>query len=392
MATEIDFERQNWALSAHLKSSNSLVRAKHSSELIEGICAAITDQSPYVLAWVGIKNNDALKTVTISGFKGVASEYVDGLDITWATDLVSGSGPAGSCIRSGIPQVVRDCDTDPSFAPWRERAKLFGIHSVISVPITDNNPTVIGALTIYASIPDAFGSLEITLFETLAKEIGYGLSVIEKQRLLDDVISQRDLAHDRLVNSLRSTIEAMSKTMEWRDPYTAGHQKRVALISEAIAKKMGWDEERIRGLYLAALVHDLGKIATPSEILTKPSKLSDIEMSLIKEHPETGYEILKDIPFPWQIAMMVRQHHERLDGSGYPHGLKANEILLEARILAVADTIEAISTHRPYRPSLGTDKAIEQITLEAGTRLDPDIVTIAIDLLGKAEFLDLLKT
>jgi len=121
-------------------------------------------------------------------------------------------------------------------------------------------------------------------------------------------------------------------------------------------------------------------------------KLSDIEMSLIKEHPETGYEILKDIPFPWQIAMMVRQHHERLDGSGYPHGLKANEILLEARILAVADTIEAISTHRPYRPSLGTDKAIEQITLEAGTRLDPDIVTIAIDLLGKAEFLDLLKT
>jgi putative nucleotidyltransferase with HDIG domain len=210
--------------------------------------------------------------------------------------------------------------------------------------------------------------------------------------LLDDVISQRDLAHDRLVNSLRSTIEAMSKTMEWRDPYTAGHQKRVALISEAIAKKMGWDEERIRGLYLAALVHDLGKIATPSEILTKPSKLSDIEMSLIKEHPETGYEILKDIPFPWQIAMMVRQHHERLDGSGYPHGLKANEILLEARILAVADTIEAISTHRPYRPSLGTDKAIEQITLEAGTRLDPDIVTIAIDLLGKAEFLDLLKT
>ena len=392
MATEIDFEKQNWALSAHAMASSVLVRSKTIGELIEGVCGAIANQPPYILAWVGIKNNDALKTVTISGFKGIASGYVDGLDITWATDLVSGSGPAGSCIRSGIPQAVRDCDTDPSFAPWRERAKLFGIHSVISVPITDSNPTVIGALTIYASIPDAFGSLEITLFETLAKEIGYGLSVIEKQRLLDDVISQQDLLHDRLINSLRSTIEAMSKTMEWRDPYTAGHQKRVALISEAIAKKMGWDEERIRGLYLAALVHDLGKIATPSEILTKPSKLSDIEMSLIKEHPETGYEILKDIPFPWQIAMMVRQHHERLDGSGYPHGLKSNEILLEARILAVADTIEAISTHRPYRPSLGTDKAIEQITLEAGTRLDPDIVTIAIDLLGKAEFLDLLKT
>ena len=392
MATEIDFEKQNWALSAHAMTSSVLVRSKTIGELIEGVCSAIVNQPPYILAWVGIKNNDALKTVTILGSHGPASEYADGIDVTWSVDAQSGRGPTGSCIRSGLSVPIMDCDTDPSFAPWRERAKLFGIHSVISVPITDNNPTIIGALTIYASIPDAFGSLEITLFETLAKEIGYGLSVIEKQRLLDDVISQRDLAHDRLVNSLRSTIEAMSKTMEWRDPYTAGHQKRVALISEAIAKKMGWDEERIRGLYLAALVHDLGKIATPSEILTKPSKLSDIEMSLIKEHPETGYAILKDIPFPWQIAMMVRQHHERLDGSGYPHGLKANEILLEARILAVADTIEAISTHRPYRPSLGTDKAIEQITLEAGTRLDPDIVTIAIDLLGKAEFLDLLKT
>lgn len=392
MAAEIDFEKQNWALSAHAMTSSVLVRSKTIGELIEGVCSAIVNQPPYILAWVGIKNNDALKTVTILGSHGPASEYADGIDVTWSVDAQSGRGPTGSCIRSGLSVPIMDCDTDPSFAPWRERAKLFGIHSVISVPITDNNPTVIGALTIYASIPDAFGSLEITLFETLAKEIGYGLSVIEKQRLLDDVISQRDLAHDRLVNSLRSTIEAMSKTMEWRDPYTAGHQKRVALISEAIAKKMGWDEERIRGLYLAALVHDLGKIAAPSEILTKPSKLSDIEMSLIKEHPETGYEILKDIPFPWQIAMMVRQHHERLDGSGYPHGLKANEILLEARILAVADTIEAISTHRPYRPSLGTDKAIEQITLEAGTRLDPDIVTIAIDLLGKAEFLDLLKT
>jgi putative nucleotidyltransferase with HDIG domain len=392
MATEIDFEKQNWALSAHAMASSVLVRSKTIGELIEGVCGAIVNQPPYILAWVGIKNNDALKTVTILGSHGPASEYADGIDVTWSVDAQSGRGPTGSCIRSGLSVPIMDCDTDPSFAPWRERAKLFGIHSVISVPITDNNPTVIGALTIYASIPDAFGSLEITLFETLAKEIGYGLSVIEKQRLLDDVIIQRDLAHDRLVNALRSTIEAMSKSMEWRDPYTAGHQKRVALISEAIAKKMGWDEERIRGLFLAALVHDLGKIAAPSEILTKPSKLSDIEMSLIKEHPETGYEILKDIPFPWQIAMMVRQHHERLDGSGYPHGLKANEILIEARILAVADTIEAISTHRPYRPSLGTDKAIEQITLEAGTRLDPDIVTIAIDLLGKAEFLDLLKT
>ncbi len=216
-------------------------------------------------------------------------------------------------------------------------------------------------------------------------------SVSEKLPISDDAYAQRELTHEQLVHSLRATIEAMAKVMEWRDPYTAGHQKRVALISEAIAKKMGWSVEKINGLYLAALVHDIGKIAIPAEILTKPSKLTEAEMNIIKDHPEVGYQILKDIPFTWPIAQAVRQHHERLDGSGYPFGLTANEIIPEARILAVADVIESISTHRPYRPSMGANKAIEKILTEAGICLDPDIVAVACDLFNTAEFQDLLK-
>ena len=161
--------------------------------------------------------------------------------------------------------------------------------------------------------------------------------------------------------SLTSTVEVMSKTMELRDPYTAGHQKNVATISCFIANKLGWSPDLIYGLRLAAMIHDIGKIAIPSEILTKPSKLSEFEGKLLQEHPENGYQLLKDIDFPWPIAEIVRQHHERIDGSGYPRGLKGDQILPEAQVLAVADTIEAMYSHRPYRPGLGLPSAIQVI-------------------------------
>jgi putative nucleotidyltransferase with HDIG domain len=183
----------------------------------------------------------------------------------------------------------------------------------------------------------------------------------------------------------------MSKTMEWRDPYTAGHQKRVAEISVAIAKKLDWDDERIKGLYMAAMVHDIGKVAVPSEILSKPSRLTDLEMSLVREHVEVGYQILKDIPFNWPIAEMVYQHHERLNGSGYPRHLKGNEICQEARILAVADTFEAMSSHRPYRPGKGVKATLEQIKAESGTLLDQDIVQALLTLVQEKGFMENLN-
>jgi PAS domain S-box-containing protein/putative nucleotidyltransferase with HDIG domain len=188
--------------------------------------------------------------------------------------------------------------------------------------------------------------------------------------------------------ALSGIVSTMSKIMELRDPYTAGHQSRVAEIACLIAKEMGWGAERIKGLRMAGLVHDIGKIAIPAEILVKPSKLSKFEEMLMEEHPGHGYELLKDIQFPWPIADFVRQHHERIDGSGYPLGLKGENISPEAKILGVADTIEAMSTHRPYRPALGLPVALAEITSEAGIKFDVEVVNAAIKLFFGKEKLD----
>lgn len=380
-----DLQKQNWALLAHAKASSALVRSNDRDDLISGVCNAIVNQPPYILAWVGLAMHDDLKTVQVIGTHGAAADYAKGIDVKWSPDTPTGQGPTGLCIQTSLPVLISDTDSDSRFSPWKERAKPYGIRSVIAVPIKDHEPQAIGALTVYANLPSAFGEIETQLFESLAKEIGFGLAAIEKQRLLDKEVKERERLNDQLVNALNTTIEAMSKTMEWRDPYTAGHQKKVALLSQAIARKLGWSEEKIRGLYLAALVHDMGKIATPAEILTKPSMLSETEMTLIKEHPKTGYDILKDIPFTWPIAQAVYQHHERLDGSGYPNGISGDAIIPEARILAVADTIEAMTSHRPYRPGLGLGKAIELVKAEAGKSLDSSICQVACELLEQDE-------
>ncbi len=165
-----------------------------------------------------------------------------------------------------------------------------------------------------------------------------------------------------LRRTLGATIQAMAFTVETRDPYTAGHQRRVASLARAIATEMGLSQEQIEGIRMAAAIHDIGKITVPAEILSKPGRLSDIEFGLIKMHPQAGYDILKTIAFPWPVAQMIFQHHERMDGSGYPQGLSDEEIILEARILAVADVVEAMASFRPYRPALGIDKALEEVS------------------------------
>jgi HD-GYP domain-containing protein (c-di-GMP phosphodiesterase class II) len=180
--------------------------------------------------------------------------------------------------------------------------------------------------------------------------------------------------------SFRKTIEVLSSTTEARDPYTAGHQRKVATLSEAIARRMGLPGETCEGIYLAAMVHDVGKISIPAELLSKPSNLNDVEMALIQTHPESAYEILKNVDSPWNLAEIVRQHHERMDGSGYPVGLRGEEILLEARIIAVADVFEAVASDRPYRPGLGLDAAMAVLEDGKGTEFDPDVVEVCRSL------------
>ena len=185
---------------------------------------------------------------------------------------------------------------------------------------------------------------------------------------------------DRLERSIMSTVQAISHMVDLRDPYTSGHERRVGELAAAIGTELGLIEHQVTGLRVAGGVHDVGKIAVPAEILSKPTRLSAAEFAIVKTHAQQGYEILKDIEFPWPIAQTVRQHHERLDGSGYPRGLRGDEISLEARILAVADVVESMSTHRPYRAALGEEAAFTELTSKSGTLYDPTVVAACVRL------------
>jgi PAS domain S-box-containing protein len=188
---------------------------------------------------------------------------------------------------------------------------------------------------------------------------------------------------DRLHKSLGATIQAMAVTVETRDPYTAGHQRRVADLARSIAKEMNLPSDQIEGLRMASTIHDLGKISVPAEILSKPKKLTDVECELIKTHARSGYDILKDIDFPWPVARIILEHHEKMDGSGYPNGSVGENILLESRILAVADVVEAMASHRPYRPSLGIDAAFKELEENKGTKYDAAVVEACLNLFRK---------
>lgn len=190
----------------------------------------------------------------------------------------------------------------------------------------------------------------------------------------------------KLQKTLEKIIQVMGQTVELRDPYTAGHQRRVAKLACDIAERVGLTKDRIRGVGMAGEIHDLGKISIPSDTLNKPTKLTSLEFKIIKLHPKTGYDILKNIDFSWPIAETVYQHHERMDGSGYPRGLRGNKILIEARILAVADVVEAMVSHRPYRPALGLEKALAEIELKRGVLFDSDVVDACVDLLKAGDY------
>ena len=190
----------------------------------------------------------------------------------------------------------------------------------------------------------------------------------------------------KLERAMEGTISVMAHAVEIRDPYTAGHQRRVTDLAYAIGKTLNLTELEIEGLRMAGLIHDIGKLYVPAEILSKPGKLSNIEFELVKTHVEAGYDILKDVEFPWPVAAFVRQHHEKIDGSGYPQGLKDGQVLLEAKILTVADVVEAMASHRPYRPSLGIDLALEEIEKNKGILYEPDVVDACVRLFREKGF------
>ena len=369
---DLALQRLNHALRTLSAGNEVLVRAADETELLREMCRAIVENGGYRIAWVGYAEQDDAKAVRAMAQFGAGADYLDNLNITWDKNDSRGRGPTGTAIRTRRPALARDILADPAFAPWREDALKHGFAASIALPLLENEHCL-GTLNIYAPETNAFDQAEVALLMELATDLAYGIVNLR-------IRGEQTQAGARLRESLVSTIRAIALTVEMRDPYTAGHQNKVADICVAIGKELGWSEDRLEGLRLGATIHDIGKINVPAEILNRPGRLSAPEFEIIKSHPQTGYEIVKDIAFPWPLAEMILQHHERLDGSGYPRGLKADAIIPEARILCVADVLDAMSSHRPYRAGLGKEAALAELERGRGTWYDPAAVDACLNL------------
>lgn len=352
--------------------------------LLQAACKIIVDAGGYRMAWVGYAACDPEKSVIPMASSGIGAECISNTRLSWG-DNPLGRGPTGTAIRSGTPVVTRAIEKTPAFLPWREAAGNFGYASAIALPLVCDD-TIIGALNVYSSDPHAFDQDEISLLTEVAANMSFGIIAIrmreERRRAQEELYK----SWQTLRITLNGVVKAMATVTELRDPYTAGHQERVGQLAEAIASELGLPKSFVEGVGIAARMHDLGKVYVPIQILSKPSLLTSVEYSLVKVHSEAGYEVLKNIEFPWPVAQAVLQHHERADGSGYPMGLKREDTLLHARIIAVADTVEAMSNARPYRPAPGLDAALEEISTQAGTLYDREAAEACIRLFNEKGF------
>jgi PAS domain S-box-containing protein/putative nucleotidyltransferase with HDIG domain len=364
-------------------TNTTIVRAKNRDELFREICEGAVKYGKFVMAWVGLLD-EATHTVKPVCQYGDEAGYLTDIVIS-VDDEPHGRGPTGSAIRENRVVSVEDFATDERMQPWREAALKSNFHGSAGLPLRFKG-NVIGTLTLYSDEPNYFDSDLLTLLEEMSVDISFALDNFEREALRQRAEVERATALTQLKESLDGSIQMAAAVTEMRDPYTAGHQQRVAKLATAIASELGLSAEQIEGVHFGGLIHDVGKIAIPAEILSKPGHLSDIEFMLIMTHPLAGYNILKGIDFPWPVAKMILQHHERLDGTGYPGKLKEDEIILEAKILMVADVVEAMSSHRPYRPGLGISVALEEIERARGVYYDPLIVDACLNLFRNKKF------
>lgn len=355
-----------------------LVKTTDEEVLVGEMCKILANLGEFALAWIGMAGEGPDHPVRPAAAAGPATPFVDKMAIQWKNDEY-GHEPASTALQTGRVQVKQNLLTSSSFAPWRDVAEKWSLRSAIALPLMNEGGKPFGVLNVYSTVPDAFDDMEIDVLKEFASDLALGVRSIRAR-------AERRQAQDALSQTLLGTIDAISRTVEKRDPYTAGHQRNVANLAVAIAKKLGWSDERAEGLRLGAMIHDIGKIYVPAEILNRPGRLSEAEFNMIKSHPEVGAEIVSGVRFPWPVGDMILQHHERLDGSGYPRGLKGDEIIKEARILCVADVVEAITAHRPYRASLGIENGIAEIRRGRGTLYDPDAVYACIEIVTDHDF------
>jgi PAS domain S-box-containing protein/putative nucleotidyltransferase with HDIG domain len=383
-ASDESLRKLNRALRTLSGCNESLVHAMDEQELLAAICEVIVHTGGYRFVWVGYAEHDDGKSIRPMKFAGEEAGFLDAFRFSWG-DSESGRNPIGAAIRTGMPQGIGNIEASAAMLLPREEALRRGYISCIALPLR-NGDTVMGVLAIYAAESDAFDDAEVKLLMELADDLVYGIGALRTRVERERAMEQNRLNTVRMEKALLETIEAIGSALEKRDPYTAGHQRQVAKLAHAIAQEMKLPQEVTEGIYMGCLIHDIGKIYIPAEILSRPGKLTAAEFEIIKCHPQVGYDIIKGIEFPWPVAKMILEHHERMNGSGYPQGLKGDEISLEARILAVADVVEAMASHRPYRPAVGLENALEEISQNRETLYDPQAVDVCLRLFREKGF------
>ncbi len=383
---ESELQRVKRALATIEECHKTLMLAKNKTELMQKICRVMVKTGGYDLVWVGTVGNGARKSVDPVAYagKGETAGCLENMHVGWdvsSRDL----DPIGESIRRVKPVVVKNILTVPTVISWRGEVLKHGLGSMAALPLSSNGRPF-GVLIIFSKETQRFSASEIKLLKPLAEDLVYGIVALHTREERIRAEKEAKLSLEKLKQTFGAIIQVLESTVEIRDPYTAGHQRRVAELARAIAEEMGFSADRVDGIGIAGIIHDIGKICVPAEILSKPSRLSNIEFNLIKTHPQMGYDILKAIEFPWPVAKIVLQHHERLNGSGYPNRLTDGNILMEARILGVADVVEAMASHRPYRPSRGIDEALKEISRNRGELYDPDVVDSCMRLFTKGGF------
>lgn len=380
-------EELNKTLDLIRKCNEILVRAQSQNSLVKDICDEITSKESYSYAALFLKSHNSIKCIYYSS----PNFNMQGIyDMDFSNEKYK-THPIVASIELRKTIIIDDIKNDKI---WSKKllqhkelrpAHPFDMEGSMLCQYLELND-VEGVFALYSKSEAVFDDSKVTLFKELADDMAYGIHhhrIVEKLKETTILQSKSLLL---LKESFQGTIEAVSKMEEMRDPYTAGHQRRVAKLSVAIAKELGLAQVTIEAIEVAATVHDIGKIQIPSEILTKPTKLTNLEYEIIKNHPQAGYDILKDINFSYPIAKIILQHHEKIDGSGYPNKLKGNEMLLEAKIISVADVVEAMASHRPYRASLGIDFALEKIEKYKGVWYEEPIVDACIKLFKEQNY------
>jgi PAS domain S-box-containing protein/putative nucleotidyltransferase with HDIG domain len=356
-------------------SSVAIVHAASEDDLFTKICRVVVNETRYNLAWIGLSDPNLPLGVRVTAF-GALAAYFDALEHLAGNSTYR--GPLVMALETHKLQVVHDIAALPQTMPWRRLALDYGYRSAVALPLFFSDDEY-GVLGIYSEEPNVFTDETVDVLTELAGDLASGVNALRTR-------AQRSVYQARFEASLEAVVRAIATAAELRDPYTAGHQHRVAELAAAIATDLGVEPQLVVGIRTAASIHDIGKLAVPAEILSRPGRVSQAELAIIKGHAQAGHDIVVGIDFPWPVAEMILQHHERLDGSGYPSGLHGEEVSIGGRIIAVADTVETMYSHRPYRPGLGIETALQTIAAGRATLFDPGVVDACTRLFGEQGF------